>query len=631
MLKYLYFEDNTIEALVWTIIHSLWQFTLIATVMSVLLKLYQSEKSEKRYYMVLGSLVLSLVTSTATFLYYYLQNENESTTWVWSGPIFSFTSLEQNENFLSQFYGLIDAYRMPIFVLWLSGVLLFILKFIFSMAYVEFLSRTSFPVSCRNTFFAFERVYQHFNIKNKIQIGESKYIKSPMILGVLKPVILFPIGVINHLDIIETEAIIAHELAHFVRKDIYINMLQTLIEVFFYYHPAIWWISANIKIERENCCDDLAISYTGNRIQYAKTLVKMLEYYQISDNPSLAMSFSNKNSFFSNRIKRILNMTQTRNYLKEKTITLFILIAIIALFAKDLTGSSSVSAKNDIKQEITVSLSDTMPNIKESVRIQKKTNEKDIKISIEDGKITELEVDGKKIDKSDYDKYDDIIAEVKPKTTDRGNARMFIFGDKEGQPFEFRFGNENSIDSMFNGLNLKGLGNLHDLKGLEGFENLDMQQGQLHEQLKKLQEQLGKMNFDFKYLDSLKFNFDDFAFPEFKEWPGQMESRPFDFEHNFPDNFEENGIEINKNIRPNNFSEIIGNALNKDGLLLPGQENKVELSGKNLKINGEKQPNNIFQKYKRIFEEESGTTLKKNSKLEFNFMGVTSKRKFRVY
>lgn len=599
--------------------------------MSVLLKLYQAGKSEKRYYMALGSLVLSLVTSTATFLYYFLQNENESTTWVWSGPIFSFTSLDQNENFLSQFYGLIDAYRIPIFVLWLSGVLLFILKFIFSMAYVEFLSRTSFPVSCRNTYLAFERVYQYFNIKNKIQIGESKYIKSPMILGVLKPVILFPIGVINHLDIIETEAIIAHELAHFVRKDIYINMLQTLIEVFFYYHPAIWWISANIRIERENCCDDLAISYTGNRIQYAKTLVKMLEYYQVSANPSLAMSFSNKNSFFSNRIKRILNMTQTRNYLKEKTITLVILVAIIALFAKDLTGSSSVSAKNDIKQEITVSLSDTIPNIKESVRIQKKTNDKDIKISIEDGKITELEVDGKKIDKSDYDKYDDIIAEVKPKTTDRGNARMFIFGDKEGQPFEFRFGNENSIDSMFNGLNLKGLGNLHDLKGLEGFENLDMQQGQLHEQMKKLQEQLGKMNFDFKYLDSLKFNFDDFAFPELKEWPGQLESKPFDFEHNFPDNFEENGIEINKNIRPNNFSEIIGNALNKDGLLLPGQENKVELSGKNLKINGEKQPNNIFQKYKRIFEEESGATLKKNSKLEFNFMGVTSKRKFRVY
>jgi len=83
--------------------------------------------------------------------------------------------------------------------------------------------------------------------------------------------------------------------------------------------------------------------------------------------------------------------------------------------------------------------------------------------------------------------------------------------------------------------------------------------------------------------------------------------------------------------RSSNFSEALGNALNRDGLLIPNKENKVELTGKHLKINGEKQPTNIYQKYKRIFEETSGTTLEKNSKLEFKFEGKESKRKYRVY
>ncbi len=76
---------------------------------------------------------------------------------------------------------------------------------------------------------------------------------------------------------------------------------------------------------------------------------------------------------------------------------------------------------------------------------------------------------------------------------------------------------------------------------------------------------------------------------------------------------------------------ILGTALNDDGMLLPNENNKVELTGKYLKINGERQPNNIFQKYKRILEEESGIELNKNSKLQFNIEGKTPKRRYRTF
>jgi hypothetical protein len=506
---------------------------------------------------------------------------------------------------------------------------------------VEFLSITSKPLYCQATIDSFGKVCRHFRITSPIRISESKYIKSPAILGFFKPVILFPIGIINHLDLEETEAIMAHEIAHFVRKDFYINLIQTLIEVLFYYHPAIWWISANIRLERENCCDELAIGYTGDNIYYAKTLVKMQELYIDGSSPALALNFSKKESYFSNRIKRILNMAQTRNFLKEKIITSILLVALVTIFSKQLTGSTIVNSGEKKNQEITMIISDTIPNKKESIRIQKKTNDQEIKIAMENGKVTELEVDGKKIDQKDFDKYSSIIAEVKPKSSESGNARMFYLGNGDHQPFEMRLDELKDMDTLFNSLRIKTF-------ELPGFSNDLQDLGYNHEKLnihlKNLREHLNKMQFNFNGLDSLDLNFRGFTMPDIKEWQGLPDIKFFDFEgpnsdilkydrHNLDERDKAknsfpgfDGFENSKS-----FSDIIGNSLNNDGLLLPGKQNKVELTGKFLKINGEKQPSNIWQKYKRIFEEESGTSLQKNSRLEFNFEGQESKRKFRVY
>ncbi|MBK9735370.1 MAG: M56 family metallopeptidase [Saprospiraceae bacterium] len=633
--------DHHVQALVWMIIHSIWQFGSIALAMSFLLKKYQNHRASIRYNIALASLVMAFLTAAATFLYYLDAQESDIFPILVTNMGLTTSDLVALENDgLHHLYSWIDQHRLTIFNIWLMGIALFSMRFIFALGYVEFLSRTSKPILSLQTQQSFEKLYKHLQIRQNIKIGESSYVKSPMILGFLKPIILFPLGVINQLDVVEVEAILAHELAHFVRKDIYVNVIQTIIEVLFYYHPAIWWISTNIKVERENCCDDLAIQYVGNNIQYAKTLVKMQEMNS-NISPVLALNFSNRNSYFSNRIKRILNMTQTRNYLKEKIVTSLALVLLVMIFSKDLTGSN----KNDISKqkaeakavqaEVEVMVtSDTMPQRRESITIQKKTNDREVKIAMENGKVTDLEVDGKKIAEEDYDKYKDIIAEVKPGRMGKGNTHMFYFGDGK-MPEEFDM-------DMFKG----NLGNLDELY---------FDQSRLNEQMEKLQGKLGgmqfelgkldSMNFNFKGLDSFNFNFGNLAFPKWEELKNNHGMKLFRFDDNGPGNFQfrdetggdfpdfdnEDFPRFDRREGEANFSETIGNALNRDGLLIPGQENKIELSGKHLKINGEKQPGNIWNKYKRIFEENSGTTLQKNSKLEFKFQGKESKRKYRVY
>lgn len=620
-------EGQFAEALVWTIIHSIWQFTVIALIMSVFLKLSQHHKSINRYYISLGSMVLALATFVTTFMAYYLVHK-ETVVMISINEIADITSAATPKmSLLDQFTTWITIYQTPIFMTWILGVGLFGLRLIGSLVYVEYLVKTMTPVFHQSAFKSFMQMISHYDIKENIRIGESRSISSPMILGFFKPVILFPIGMINQLDTSEVDAILAHELAHFVRKDIYINVIQTMVEALLYYHPAIWWISANIRVERENCCDEMAIGYLGDNVKYAKTLVKMQEL-QING-PALALNFNNKNSFFSNRIKRILNMSQTRNFLKEKIITTVFLALLVIFSTKNLTGnqhpdSGNLSPKHE-EQTITIQVqSDTLPSNRESIKIQKRTNDQDIKISMENGKVTELEIDGKKIDEADYDKYEDIIAGVRTKSSRKGNAQMFFFGDGEPRTFEFDLGNDGKLfsDSIFNRFNFKGL---------NGFD-----MSQFDEQMKKFQDQFGNMKFDFRSIDSFDFKgFEDFdfnfAFPDMKQFKGGFHFGNGDtFIHPFGDLADEMP-EIDISNKENSFSDAIGNALNRDGLLIPNQTNKVELTGKHLKINGEKQPNNIYQKYKRIFEEESGTSLSKSSKLQFSFEGKEAKRKYKVY
>ncbi|MEZ4911224.1 MAG: M56 family metallopeptidase [Saprospiraceae bacterium] len=618
MTTFSFIDEQILQASGWAILHSSWQFTLIALVMTFLLKYHQKETSSVRYFIALGSIILSLFVFCITFLLYWYEG-NDNTILFLNGVI---TDLSTTENVAPQWhnlYLLFATYQKPIVYTWIFGVTLFLVRLLGSLGYVEYLVRDSSFIHNENINLSFAKIAHRYEIDKIIQLKESTHINTPMILGAIKPVILFPIGMINQLDLEETEAILAHEMAHFVRQDIWINIIQTFIEALLYYHPAIWWISTNIRVERENCCDEMAVSYMGNNLLYAKTLVKIQEFSQSS--PKLSLSFSQKNNFFSNRIKRILNMAQTRNFLKERVITSLVLIFLVLLFTKNLNGfhKDNASKKGDVllNKELIINIkSDTLPETKESIKIERKTIDRDINISMENGEVTELKVDGKIIDRSDYNKYQDIIDETKPTSLSDIDSKMFFFDHDGNWSIELNDAlmNKDSILKNFN-FNFE-----------TKVDKFNFDQEKLHEQLAKLNEDLSNMKFDFKELDSLDFNFSmpDFADVKLYRFDDE-EFQRFPFNWEFPDKFDFPEIDNN------NVADVLGNGLSRDGFLRPNEKNNVELTGKYLKINGEKQPENIFRKYKRIFEEESGTTLEKNSKIHFNFEGKASKKKYRVY
>ncbi|MEO5926838.1 MAG: GWxTD domain-containing protein [Bryobacteraceae bacterium] len=104
---------------------------------------------------------------------------------------------------------------------------------------------------------------------------ESALAETPITIGIWKPVILLPLGLLAGLPNAQVEAILLHELAHIRRHDYLVNLLQALVEGLLFYHPAVWWVSRTIRREREMCCDDIASEASGDVLTYTRALAAL--------------------------------------------------------------------------------------------------------------------------------------------------------------------------------------------------------------------------------------------------------------------------------------------------------------------------------------------------------------------
>ena len=143
---------------------------------------------------------------------------------------------------------------------------------------------------------------RRLTVTRPVRAARSAMASVPMVIGHLRPVILLPACALTGLTGDQLRAVLAHELAHIRRHDFLFNLIQTIIETLLFYHPAVWWLSARIRTERENCCDDLAAAVAGDRVDYARALARLAEL-QIAQ-PRLAVAATGGSLLA--RIRRLL-------------------------------------------------------------------------------------------------------------------------------------------------------------------------------------------------------------------------------------------------------------------------------------------------------------------------------------
>lgn len=153
-------------------------------------------------------------------------------------------------------------------------------------------------------------VEARLGIRRPVRLLLTRRLPSPAVWGVWKPALLMPAAMASSLTIAELEAIFAHELAHVRRHDHLINLLQMLLESALFFNPAVWWISRQVRVEREACCDRVAALAVRGEVDYACVLANHAQrLLGISNSPGVATAFANETAGgpLLDRVRRLVS------------------------------------------------------------------------------------------------------------------------------------------------------------------------------------------------------------------------------------------------------------------------------------------------------------------------------------
>lgn len=275
------------HALGQALLHFLWQGTLLAALLLLLNTMAGRSSARLRYAGACAVMLLMPVVFIATVVHGYPFGEQASLApRVDIAPVATGAGLNF-EPARAESSGDLSGWAV---CLWLAGVLALSAYTAGGWVRVQRIKqRASEPVHLA-WIEALESLQRHFEISRPVRLCASALAEVPAVIGWLRPVILLPVTAITGLDESQLRAILAHELAHIRRHDYLVNLLQSGVETLLFYHPAVWWVGRQIRLEREHCCDDMAIAACGDLMLYASALTRLEELRGGIPEPALAAS-----------------------------------------------------------------------------------------------------------------------------------------------------------------------------------------------------------------------------------------------------------------------------------------------------------------------------------------------------
>jgi len=365
------------QSLGWALIHFVWQGALITVLYLIASMLLRKSASATRYAAACVALVLMLIAPLATTLVRYWSPEGAQPAGVTEpavAPVVDATVAPRSGDRLaaarlSEIAGasakaksiergqtdLLPRFIPLLLALWFSGVLFLSLRFAGGLVMVRRLKQAEGSEALKLWEDKLSALCRRLRLSRPVRLCESALVEVPTVIGSLKPVILLPASALTGLSPDQLEALLAHELAHIRRYDYLVNLFQTAVETLLFYHPAVWWVSAQIRQEREHCCDDLAVAACGDVLMYARALTA-LEQMRVSA-PQLAVGASGGSLLV--RIERLLRgRAPALNGIESWLPSLIVAAAIaIALAGTQTTLLSRDARAAAIKDPLTIAVS----------------------------------------------------------------------------------------------------------------------------------------------------------------------------------------------------------------------------------------------------------------------------------
>jgi beta-lactamase regulating signal transducer with metallopeptidase domain/thiol-disulfide isomerase/thioredoxin len=231
----------------------------------------------------------------------------------------------------------IEAYASFVAVAYLAGAMLMLVRLMIALQGGRRLRLSATVIRDGPVAELVWRQAQRIGLKTAPIVAWCGRISVPVVVGIVRPMILLPAALASGFDPNQLEALVTHELAHIRRFDPLVNIVQRLIEVALFFHPAVWYVSRRVSGERENACDDLVLLAGWPAVNYANALLQMAELCAATrgirtEQGALLAASGSGSSQFKRRVLRLLEVQDAPRVRLSRGGTVLVATAAVLTF-----------------------------------------------------------------------------------------------------------------------------------------------------------------------------------------------------------------------------------------------------------------------------------------------------------
>jgi|GEM_PF-1504185 len=286
------------------VLHFLWQGAAIGVLAAVVLALIDRSRASARYATSCLALASCALIFLATFASALIPTGVAGTT---IPPLPTDVTPALVQSTTSEASTLSLQLVQGIACLWIAGVVILQFRLAIQCLMIRRLTLRAVSAPTANWIATFEALKHDLRISPRVRMLRSTAADVPMVVGWISPVVLVPVSAFASLSPDQLKAVLVHELAHIRRHDHLLNAIQIVIETALFFHPVTWWLSNQIRTERENCCDDAAVRSSAHPRVFAEALAR-LETIRIAS-PQAALAATG--GPLMSRIARIVGSNRT--------------------------------------------------------------------------------------------------------------------------------------------------------------------------------------------------------------------------------------------------------------------------------------------------------------------------------
>jgi len=297
------FSSIFVPALGWALLHFVWKGALIGSATALWLRLLPEASPQSRYALLCLSLLLCLGVPLFDVYRYFAAALPAPD--ALNAPAIITTLIERHGAPATM-----PRVMLSLVTAWLLGVSVMTCRLAAGLVWVQRIRHASRSWTDAKWQAYVSGLAVHCGMSRKITLRIAANISSPLTVGWWRPLVLVPVALLTQMPPDLLEALLAHEVAHIRRFDYLVNLLQGVIEVLLFYHPAVWWLSRRIRIEREQVADNLAATLIREprRLALALEQLSILQAAGVQDAPIAQWANGGR---LLDRIKR-LSQTEVR-------------------------------------------------------------------------------------------------------------------------------------------------------------------------------------------------------------------------------------------------------------------------------------------------------------------------------